>query len=1042
MEQTASNEMSNLSELTDNNISQDWNVNIPDPSGNFVSQDWNVNIPDPSGNFVSQDWNVNIPDSSGNENMSDPEFDVDSLVIMIKENNVDNIDKSNLLKDFCIYKLILQDEMIIENHYPYVYKNKTQFNFFKNLLTIFAIKKEDIESKLDNPKILEIFFLLIKYIIKIDKGQYLLKMFPYEQIIKKLILKEEYSVLLYFMTGVSSTLPVFIEVDKFFTNKSYLDDNYKSILSAACRNSDVRVLKYIINNFNDYHKPTWNNANFIKKLISQVFSFHIPVKHSLRRIKMISSKINLAPYFNYMVDVVPDLDTLMTLKKYYYTDSFRADSNNICSLTNLLFISEEKEINKDTINQALSILTKNYEKADLMLNIFTRTKTLFDIDISEYIDINYPGLEKNVSLIVDNIFNDYLENDSYKVYNTSDLKLLFEICQPNISRYMHAKYIKKLIFMMPFIDFFPTSSSRINNPDFKKLGCQLNYIKYTIKIWLRRNHKVLKLENKIKKIRLMNDTNHRGYNKNLIRGSVQYQLFKQKFTKLPPRHILPLELNGLTETDEGLYLIREKADGCMVDFISKDVEPIIPEYSSNSIKAEFIEELDLYLIFDINLDNTGYIYRYNYLRNLHPSTKDARKLDNTYFIESFDQLKEEIKKERIRFQKFLREPYKNYRVYPKATWIIKSIDDSINKELIHNIVEEHDYKYICEAGDYLNDGLIISPLDGRRELKLKPKSMHTLDLLYDGRNWVDRENTKWNHIIKSDSLYTPNTIWRCYPTFDKIGDYYIFEPKEYRFDKSKPNKYNIINMIYKLHIIDWNKLSDNCEKYFYHSESYNMSTNWKNIKDCQNNHLVHVLDKIEPIVKSKWLDLGCGSSKLLKFIKKYNPIKYIGLDVDINQLLKAVDRIDSNQVFLNNSQVIPCDLQSLWNSHPLAWDSVDMNEKYDYIISNFSLSHYHSSIFWEQLNEVSKENTIFIFNVINKNAMKKWVEGDSYLYIEDKTVKYMFESIHNHEMTEQYIDEDEIVKYSKKFNWNTMHKITPIGDKLDSYYTWYVLKHI
>ena len=74
--------------------------------------------------------------------------------------------------------------------------------------------------------------------------------------------------------------------------------------------------------------------------------------------------------------------------------------------------------------------------------------------------------------------------------------------------------------------------------------------------------------------------------------------------------------------------------------------------------------------------------------------------------------------------------------------------------------------------------------------------------------------------------------------------------------------------------------------------------------------------------------------------------------------------------------------------------------------------------------------------------MKKWVEGNSYLYIEDKTVKYMFDSIHNREMTEQYIDEDEIVKYSKKFNWSTMYKITPIGDKLDSYYTWYVLKHI
>ena len=43
---------------------------------------------------------------------------------------------------------------------------------------------------------------------------------------------------------------------------------------------------------------------------------------------------------------------------------------------------------------------------------------------------------------------------------------------------------------------------------------------------------------------------------------------KQEFTKLPPRHILPNEIKNLSETDEGLYLIREKADGCLVDFIS------------------------------------------------------------------------------------------------------------------------------------------------------------------------------------------------------------------------------------------------------------------------------------------------------------------------------------------------------------------------------------------------------------------------------------------------------------------------------------------
>ena len=571
MEQTASNEMSNLSEQPD--VTQTWD-DMSESSGN---------TPDVSGNNTAT-----YQESS----TSTVNFDPNSLINSIKENELDKIDKIEMEENMFIYKIVLQDEEIIEMHFPYVYKNKNKFSFFKTLLSNFKIKKIDLENELNNSQSLEIFFKLIKQIIKIDKGQHLLKLFPYQEIIKKLISKDEYSIPLYFMSGVSSTLPVFIEIDKLFENKSCLDCAYRSILSAACRNSDVRVIKYIINNFHDYHKPSWNNESFIKILITQIFSYHIPVKHSLRRMKIISSKINLVPYFGYMIDIVPNLETLLTLHKYYGSESFKAEHNNITSLTNLVlggnsFDILEDEEQKNLIKKGLSILNRKYDKADFLLNIFARTRTLFKIDITKYIDSNYGGLIKNISIIVDNIFNDYIEDESYKHYNISDLKALFKVCQPDISRYMKAKYIKKLIFMIPFIDYSPTThTNNLNFYNFRKLGCQLNFIKFTIKIWLRRNQKVLKLENKLKKIRLLNEiTNFKPDSSIpiLSKGSAQYQLSKQEFTKLPPRHILPNEIKNLSETDEGLYLIREKADGCLVDFISKDVEPIIPEYYNNSI---------------------------------------------------------------------------------------------------------------------------------------------------------------------------------------------------------------------------------------------------------------------------------------------------------------------------------------------------------------------------------------------------------------------------------------------------------------------------
>ena len=67
-------------------------------------------------------------------------------------------------------------------------------------------------------------------------------------------------------------------------------------------------------------------------------------------------------------------------------------------------------------------------------------------------------------------------------------------------------------------------------------------------------------------------------------------------------------------------------------------------------------------------------------------------------------------------------------MYPKAAWLVNN--KSLNIDIINNIIEEDDYKYICKQGPYSNDGLIITPLNGNRELKVKPKSYQTIDLLF------------------------------------------------------------------------------------------------------------------------------------------------------------------------------------------------------------------------------------------------------------------------------------------------------------------------
>ena len=987
--------------------------------------------------IASSEMNNNVLESSTNNTTTGMYSTIDDLLNLeyslninlfeaLKDNNVKDI---NIIKnkignkdvyDIVYHKFFLNSMHMDECFSNYTFKNKNRYKFFNSLFEHFPIKI--------NKTLTDLYYNMLLNVIKIDKGQYLLKKIQYKEIVNEL--SEEKIKDLYFNSGVSSTLPVFLLIDELFDNRSYLDNCFRSILSAACRNADIRILKYIVNNFHKYHDPSWNNINFIKVLINNLFSNHIPLKYVLRRIKIINSKINLSPYFHVIINYINDIDTLLILNKYY-NDGYKLEGHNVNVLTELVQINPCSE----TVQKILSIFNSLDDSMVFMFNVFLYNKTFYGIDIMKHINTNNISIISSyVNRITESIF-DTGEDELYNTFNEADLKVIFTICQPDITKFYNPHKMKYFMFMLPYIDYFPTITESWTKK-FNKYAIKLNLLKFTIKIWLRKNHKVLKLENKIKKIRLKEKNGETS-----IKNSS-----RQEFTKLPPRHLIPYELDMITKTNDGFYLIKEKADGCLVDFLSVDVVPVINEYSKNIIKAEFIEELDLYLIFDMKKDNMNIIERYDYIRKLHPTTSKCLPILESKCIESFDDLVEAVREERKLFEEFLKLPYKNYRVYPKAAWLVKSMKH-INQSVIENIIEEKDSNFICNEGPYQNDGLIITPLNGRRELKIKPKSMHTIDLLYNGRNWIDREKNVWNHIIKNKETFSPNTIWRCYPIFEKNENgYYLFEAREYRYDKTKPNNNKIVNIIYKLHLINWknegNKLDSEGYKFFYHDNTNIIKNNsWSDIRNIQNKHLEKILNKIEPNIKSMWLDLGCGSSKLLEFIKKYHFSEYVGLDFDINQLVKAVNRIDSNQYYLNNARVMPANLSEDWNSHKLSWDIFDYDKKYDYIVANFSLAHFYNDSFWEKLESVSKKDTYFIFNIVNSSAKNKWEKDGSYLYIDKNIVKYYLKNIHNSEMIEKFISEEEIISKITFNNWELVNNLRPIGNNLDSKYTWYVVKH-
>ena len=190
-----------------------------------------------------------------------------------------------------------------------------------------------------------------------------------------------------------------------------------------------------------------------------------------------------------------------------------------------------------------------------------------------------------------------------------------------------------------------------------------------------------------------------------------------------------------------------------------------------------------------------------------------------------------------------------------------------------------------------------------------------------------------------------------------------------------------------------------------------------------------------------WLDLGCGSGKLIKIIKNYNPKNYTGIDIDIKQLLKAVNNND-NYIFNT------CDLSlENWNDYPIKWRTIN-KIKYDYIVANFSLMHFFNDNFFRQLNELVLTGSKFLFNMVsnlNKEWSKEWTNKnlDSYLKIEESKTKYKFSWTHDYEKEENFYTKEEIESMITKHNWKIIsYYSTEIKSEnnLPDFYSWYIIE--
>ena len=1053
-----------------------------------------------------KEFNFNVLSNIINNNFSN-----DLSLLKNKNWSVDKID--SIKDDIGILINFYQNELVSYdgNSTKKEYKFRNLFSFYNNLMMLPKIKSL-IEDNTSN------YLWLLSLLIKIDKSQYLIfNNLDIEKVLKNM--KDIECAEFYYNVSVMANLPTFLKIDKLLDNniKKYIFDDSKSVLAGASRNSDIRVIKYILNNMSDYYSDDLHLKSSMSYIISGCFSSNIPIKFSLKRLRFINDHINLSPYFELMIRSIKSYDVLIKLNKYYGKEKNFVD-NTYYLISELIFsINPETDLFYDTlvkrVNETMNIFNKLEHKSKFGICIFSRTFRLWGVDpklILNNIQVSY--IYNLVEEILDKL------SSSLSILDDSDILELFKHIDRKVLTYSFNNYllsknfnsyndlnnngIRNLIFyIFPYINYFESTNLMVKDKLLKEINLykegkikfnenkfnnlknkydnfaiqkisifiSLNKLKLLLKIYCRKFIRLLGLTRKLDLMNRINFVDSKDKSCDSIEIQKCFNNYRH-FNSVPPRHVM---LNELYTFNGKEAIIREKADGYMVDCFPNDIEPSYGELFMNKLKVEFIEDLDLYLVFDIDLEFECDIDRYDYLRSCHDFTKKFYL--NKEPINSFDELKDHILEENKRFEQFLSLPYTSYRWYPKGAWKIKFTKEFINSL---NMVCSLDYKPFY-TGKIQFDGYILSLLEDRRELKVKPLEYQTIDLIYrsDKNGFYDRDNYCWNSMIdfnisnlrKKGMTLMDSCIYRLVPILDVP---LVFGIESNRFDKKNANSNKIVNSIVNfitfsignnipLIASDKESNSEAISYYpktnFYDNKFMNTKSEyWKALTDKQNFNLNNYIKKLLPEKNKNWLDLGCGSSKLLRFINRFNYNNYLGIDNDYNQLLLGLNKIDK-YVFRSNDKssrfneskvrLVHSDLKDI-SENVVSWDSLNSSNKvisncFDYIVSNFSISHFVCDKFWEYLKTLVKPDTKFLFNCLNENIIRsswiKVIDGkESYVKYNEGKVRMKFE-IHDEEVTEEYLPFTEIKNYLDKYGWKIILKSNPSGDDLDSYYDWYII---
>lgn len=877
---------------------------------------------------------------------------------------------------------------------------------------------------------------ILQKISNLKKGQVLL--YKLDKLIDKVIKMGAIQVDVYILVSAKcGTFMTFL----YWLNKTpgkkieCLDINVQeNIVQLSIANSDDRLFKHILERiiYGDsiflQHKPQTINL-----MIHSLASSTVPPKYILKRLKLLSQHVSLVPYFGSMVESFKSAKVLIDIHRFYY--NFSHSFSTLISLANSLvsWVGWDGEIDDSNVIRIHEILKTDEEKASLDIVMCMRYNKLRSVNITL---LNSIVLENYIEILNYIQWDMFLESINTNETNRNILRALtsrnliteyFYTCIPGVNI-----TATDVVLYTRFLRIGPENIVTIGNVNYEYI-IKCNLALHYLRMFIKRRVKTNRILHNVKHFNLLNEikTFKPIKSKPVLKlGSNVYQQTIQRFNNLPPRHLLPGEIYTYDN-----FLLSEKADGILVNNLPIGMYPETTILKNYQVKAEYIETLDLYLVFDIDIPNTTIEERYNILRKSHSYTANLNYL--TEEVNTFKSFIDTFIDERKNICKFLRENTSQViKWYPKFTLKYNIKDNQFYSELISIITETNSFtKDLVNMEPYGCDGLILTPLNKKREIKIKPKSLISIDLLNVNGRWLDRNNNNWSHIVMPCTKSIQNNrIYRCYPKV--INDKIKFAVGENRYDKKNPNTNHVIDTIINILGYNWNlDMTCHSENHYYDTSRCLKSKKLISMINLQNELLENQVQQLNPTINKRWLDLGCGKGKLISIIKKFNPKYYLGLDIDIKQLVKCLKYYNENQDTYNFS---PCNLSTDWNDTYNKW--ITVSGKFDYIIANFSLMHFCSDQFWEQLNGVSHSETKFLFNLLMPQNDFYWSDSASYLRVENNKVVYRFEWTHNEEKTEPYITETLITGYLEKYKWKVLNRyILDSKHSLVNQYNWFTV---